>query len=140
MNKELLFKNEEEYDSCEKVLAAFKVKSINSEIDKYVAQIIDYAIRIDDLLEENNYEKRYLNRISSFDNLMNITFDDDLKDIDFKAKEIIQNYISRINTRFDIIKNSNEILSNIKNIYDIDNIDLVEAVKKARLTAADLIN
>ena len=42
-NTELIFKNSEEKEATEKVLATFKGKKINENIDTLVSEILNYA-------------------------------------------------------------------------------------------------
>ena len=65
MENILLYENEEIKAATEKVLAAFKVKSINENIDTYIADALKYALKIDEILESNKLERRYLDIVSN---------------------------------------------------------------------------
>ena len=134
MNINLLFESEEERISTEKVLAAFKVKSLNKNIDEYISDILNYAKDIDNLLEENNFNKRYLDRVSTINEESILELDDDLNTLDFRVKEVIEDLIKRINTRISLIKDSDSNLNDLEQRYDINNINLDEEIKKAKLT------
>lgn len=137
MNSDLLFESNEEKVATEKVLAAFKVKSLNGEIDNLIAEVFKFAKRIDDILEENNYSRRYLDKISSLSENASISLDDDLNSLDFRVKEVVEDLIKRINTRIKLVYENNSELSTIEQKYDINNIDLIEEIKKAKLTMDD---
>lgn len=137
MNSDLLFESNEEKVATEKVLAAFKVKSLNGEIDNLIAEVFKFAKRIDDILEENNFSRRYLDRISSLSENSSINLDDDLNSLDFRVREVVEDLIKRINTRIKLVYENNSELSTIEQKYDINNIDLIEEIKKAKLTMDD---
>ena len=50
-NTELIFKNSEEKEATEKVLATFKGKKINENIDTLVSEILNYARKKDEILK-----------------------------------------------------------------------------------------
>lgn len=140
MEDNLLYESEEEKIATSKVLAAFKIKSVNEQIDTYVAEVLKYAVKIDDVLEQNNIEKRYLNRVSTVsDGVDYLTFDEDLKSLDFRIKEVIEDLVKRINTRLQLINEANETLNKIHANYDLNNINLEEAIKTAKLTEEELV-
>ena len=134
MNINLLFESEEEKIATERVLAAFKVKSLNKNIDEYISDILNYAKDIDNLLEENNFNKRYLDRVSTINEESILELDDDLNNLNFRVKEVIEDLIKRINTRISLIKDSDSNLNDLEQRYDINNINLDEEIKKAKLT------
>ncbi len=142
MNDILLYENEEQMTATEKVLAAFKIKSINEEIDGYVAEILKYAVKMDDILAENGLEKRYLNMVSTIDgeNDNLLTISDDIKALDFRVIEQIEDLVKRINTRISIVKEKTSILNQIYATYDLKDIDLEEEVKTAKLTEEELVD
>ncbi len=140
MEDNLLYESEEEKTATGKVLAAFKIKSVNEEIDNYVADVLKYAVKIDEILEENKLEKRYLNRVSTVsDGVDYLTFDTDLDVLDFRVKEVVEDLIKRINTRLKLINDSNLILSKIHESFDLSDINLDEAIKVSKLTREELV-
>lgn len=124
MNNDILFETKEEKQATERVLAAFKVKSLNENIDSLVAEVLKYAVQIDDLLEEHKLPKRYLDRVSTINENGRISLDDDLLSLDFRVKEILDDLINRINTRIAIVKDETMNLLGIQKQYDLENIDL----------------
>ena len=64
-NKDLIFKNKEEKDATEKVLATFKGKKINENIDSLVAEILKYAKKIDEILIKEGIVSSYLDKVSN---------------------------------------------------------------------------
>lgn len=140
MEDNILYESEEEKIATGKVLAAFKIKSVNEQIDNYVAEVLKYAVKIDEILEENKLEKRYLNRVSTVsDGVDFLTFDTDLETLDFRIKEVIEDLIKRINTRLKLINDANETLNKIHASYDLSNINLEEAINVAKLTEEELV-
>ena len=124
MNNDILFETKEEKEAILKVLAAFKVKSLNENIDSLVAEVLKYAVQIDDILEEHNLKKRYLDRVSTINENERISLDKDLNSLDFRVKEILDDLVSRINTRISIVKDETINLLEIQKEYDLENIDL----------------
>ena len=140
MEDNLLYESEEEKIATGKVLAAFKIKSVNEQIDNYVAEVLKYAVKIDEILEENKLEKRYLNRVSTVsDGVDFLTFDADLETLDFRINEVIEDLIKRINTRLKLINDANETLNKIHASYDLSDINLEEAINAAKLTEEELV-
>lgn len=124
MNNDILFETKEEKEATARVLAAFKVKSLNENIDSLVAEVLKYAVQIDDILEEHNLKKRYLDRVSTINENERISLDKDLNSLDFRVKEILDDLVSRINTRISIVKDETINLLEIQKEYDLENIDL----------------
>lgn len=138
MDNILLYENEEVKNATERVLAAFKVKSINENIDNYIAESLKYALKIDELLEENNLEKRYLDRVSNISsNNSTISLDSDLDTLDFRVKEVIEDLIKRINTRLNMINEEEALLKDVRASYSIDNIDLEKEIRTSMLLEED---
>ena len=133
MNTSLLFESEEERIATERVLAAFKVKSINKEIDNLITDILKYAKEIDNHLEENGYSKRYLNRVGMLSENSSLELDSDLLSLDFRVREIVEDLIKRINTRVELIKDNDNNLNMISEAYDLKDINLEEEIKTAKL-------
>jgi len=134
MNIDLLFESAEEKSATERVLAAFKVKSLNKTIDTLITEILEYAKKIDDLLEENGYSRRYLDRTSTLSENAILTFDNDLESLNFRVKEVVEDLIKRINTRIKLIHENDANLNLIEQKYNLDDINLAEEIIKARLT------
>lgn len=138
MENILLYENEEIKAATEKVLAAFKVKSINENIDTYIADALKYALKIDEILEANKLERRYLDIVSNIsDKEYKVTLDEKLETLDFRAKEEIEDLIKRINTRLTLINADEELLKKVKDSFNIDDIDLEKEIKNAKLLEED---
>ncbi len=139
MNSDLLFDSIEEKTATERVLASFKVKSLNEEVDSLLADIYKYAKEIDDLLSLNNLGKRYLDRVSSLSDNITLSLDSDLENIDFRVKEELDDLIKRINTRIKLVHDyQNDVKITLDN-YDLDNIDLEKEIKIAKLSEENFV-
>ena len=134
-----LFESEEERKATERVLAAFKVKGLNENIDVLVADILKYAKEMDDLLTENGLEKRFLEKVSGLSEGSNITLDPDLDNIDFRLRERLEDLVKRVNTRINLINDNDATLKLIEEGYDLRDLDLDEEIKKAHLTEEDFV-
>ncbi len=130
-NKDLIFENKEEKEATEKVLALFKGKKINENIDTLVSDILRYAKEIDELLGKNDIASSYLDKVSNLSETEEITLEETIDDV--KLKEEVDDLIKRINTRIKLIKDSDSELKKLTNKYDIDNVNLDEELKKANL-------
>ncbi len=139
MNTSLLFENESEQNATLKVLAAFKVKSLNEKIDELVADILKYAKEMDDLLEQNNLSRRFLDKVSMLNKENNITLDSDLNNVDFRVREVLEDLVKRINTRLSLIREHDNTLKYIEGEYNIEDIDLDNEIKIAKLTKEDFV-
>lgn len=128
-----LFESEEEKRATERVLAAFKVKDINETIDSLVADILKFAKEMDDLLVENNLEKRFLAKVSTLSENSTISLDEDLNDIDFRLRERLEDLLKRTNTRIELIKDNDSNLRLIQDNYNLDDLDLEKEIKLAHL-------
>lgn len=128
---DLIFNNKEEKEATFKMLATFKGKKINENIDSLVDEILKYAKEIDDLLKDNNMESSYLEEVSNLNSTNEIILKEDISDE--KLKEQVEDLIKRINTRINLIHNNNDILNKLNEEFDLDNVDLVEEIKKANL-------
>ena len=129
-----LFESEEEKIATEKVLAAFKVKDINENIDTLVSDILKYAKEMDDLLEENNLTRRFLEKVSALSENSQISLDEDLNNIDFRLRERLEDLVKRINTRIELIKDNDANLKIIEQSYNLEDLNLEEEIAKAHLT------
>lgn len=130
-NSDLIFKTIEEKEATEKVLATFKGRKINENIDTLVNEILEYAKKIDNILKENGISSNYLDRVSNLSENSVISLTENI--IDEKTKEEVEDIIKRINTRIKLIKESDIILNDLSEKYDLDNIDLEEELKKSDL-------
>ncbi len=130
-NKDLIFKNKEEKDATEKVLATFKGKKINENIDSLVAEILKYAKKIDEILNKEGIESSYLDKVSNLSETSEVTLSEDISNQ--KVKEDVEDLIKRINTRIKLIKDNDTILRNLNDKYDLDNVNLDEELKKSNL-------
>ncbi len=139
MNTSLLFENAEEQTATERVLAAFRVKSLNEKIDELVADVLKYAKEMDELLEKNNISKRFLDKISTLSENENITLDSDLNEVDFRIREVLEDYAKRINTRLSLIRDNDNNLKNIEDSYNLEDLDLENEIKIAKLTKEDFV-
>lgn len=139
MNIDLLFDSKEEREATEKVLATFKIQSLNEEIDELVANVLEYAKEMDNLLEENNIPKRFLDKVSSLSENDDITLDSDLNNIDFRIREVLEDKVKRINTRLSLIRNNNLSLKSVEERYNLTDFDLEEGIKIAKLRQEDFV-
>lgn len=139
MEKEILFDSVEQKEATERVLAAVRIKTINKEMDELVGETIKYSGNIDKILERNNLAPRYLERLGVLENISNVTLDSDLYDIDFRVKEVVEDLIKRINTRINLIKNSEELIKELKETYKIDEEKIIEDIEIAKLNKNDFI-
>lgn len=130
-NKDLIFENKEEKEATEKVLATFKGKKINENIDNLVSDILKYAKEIDELLDKNGIDSSYLDKVSNLSETEEITLAETIDNS--KLKEEVEDLIKRINTRIKLIKDSDSELNKLTSKYDIDNVNLDEELKKANL-------
>jgi len=141
MNKEeLLFDSKEQKEATERVLAVIRVKTISKEIDLLVSELISYASNIDKILERNGIEKRYLEKVSSIENLSLIYLDPDLESADFRVKEVVDDLIKRVNTRISLVKNNDELIKELKDTYEINEDNMKDDIDLARLNLSDFIN
>ena len=130
-NTELIFKNSEEKEATEKVLATFKGKKINENIDTLVSEILNYARKIDEILKSIDIESSYLDMVSNLNSTNEIVLKEDIKNE--KVKETVEDLIKRINTRINLIHNNDKVLKELTEKEDIDNINLEEEIKNANL-------
>ncbi|MDD4407259.1 MAG: hypothetical protein PHF30_04400 [Bacilli bacterium] len=137
MEKEILFDNVEQKEATERVLAAVRIKTISKELDELNAEIVKYSSNIDKILERNNLSPRYIERLGVLDNISNVTLDEDLLDIDFRVKEVIEDLIKRINTRINLINNNEVLINELKETYQIDEQKIPEDIKTAKLNKND---
>ncbi|NLL02381.1 MAG: hypothetical protein GX265_05120 [Mollicutes bacterium] len=139
MDNDILFDSVEEKEATERVLATVRVKTLSQELDQLISEIIKLSSKIDSILEENNFNPRYLEKLGVLENLAPIYLDEDLKDIDFRVKEVIEDYIKRINTRVNLIKNNEILIDELKEKYAIDEEKIVEDINKAKLNIKDFL-
>ena len=130
-NSDLIFKSIEEKEATEKVLATFKGRKINENIDTLFNEILEYAKKIDNILKEKGISSNYLDRVSNLSENSVISLAENIPDE--KTKEEAEDIIKRINTRIKLIKESDPILNDLSEKYDLDNIDLEEELKKSNL-------
>lgn len=139
MDNDILFNNVEEKEATERVLASVRIKTLSGELDQLISDIIKISSSIDNLLEENELNPRYLERLGVLENITPIYLDDDLKDIDFRIKEVIEDYIKRINTRINLIKNNELLINELKDTYKVDEDKVIEDINLARLRKSEFI-
>lgn len=139
MNTELLFENPKELAATYRVIAAFKVKQINENIDSMVSEVLDYAVKIDEILDENNLEKRYLDKVSTINETNQIEVDSDILDLDFRVREIVEDLVRRINTRINLVKENSLKLLTIEKDYDLTTIDLDSELEISMLAEENYI-
>jgi|SRR5574344_1878646 hypothetical protein len=133
MNRDILYDNEAEKKANERVLATVRIKSINKEIDEFLNEMLKYATNIDTILDRNGYSKRYLDRVSKIDEMASLTLDEDLNEADFRVKELLEDYIKRINTRLNLIRSNDELIKEIESTYNLDDADFDEDLKLSKL-------
>ena len=139
MEYDILFDNEEERGATERVLASVRIKTLSKELDLLISEIIKISNNLDNILEENKLGPRYLERLGTIENLIPIHLDDDLNEIDFRVKEIIEDLIKRINTRINLVKNSEVLIVELKETYSVDEDKILEDINLARLNKSDFI-
>ena len=130
---DMLFESEKQKEATERLLATIRVKTINSEIDAYLNEMLGYAKEIDAILEKNNLGARYLDRVSMIDKVDSVYLDEDLSDIDFRVKEEIEDLLKRINTRISLIKSNDTLVKEIEASYDVSSTDLDSDLADAEL-------
>lgn len=137
MEKEIIFDSVEQKEATERVLAAVRIKTINKAMDELIGEIIKYSGNIDKILERNNLQTRYLERLGVLENISNISLDEDLYDIDFRVKEVIEDFIKRINTRINLIKNNEELIKELKETYNFNEDKILEDIEIAKLNKSE---
>ncbi|MDD2238888.1 MAG: hypothetical protein PHH51_03305 [Bacilli bacterium] len=137
MEKEILFDSLEQKEATERVLAAVRIKTIGKELFALNNEIVIYASNIDKILERNNLKPRYLEKIGILDNISNVTLDDDLFNIDFRVKEVVEDLIKRINTRINLVKNNEVLINELTETYKIDEQKISEDINIAKLNKND---
>lgn len=130
---DMLFESEKQKVATERLLATIRVKTINSEIDAYLNEMLGYAKEIDAILEKNNLGARYLDRVSMIDKIDSVYLDEDLNDVDFRVKEEIEDLLKRINTRISLIKSNDTLVKEIEDSYDVSSADLDSDLADAEL-------
>ena len=121
---DMLFESEKQKEATERLLASVRVRTINSEIDAYLNEMLGYAKEIDSILEKNNLGARYLDRVSMIDKVDSVYLDEDLTSIDFRIKEEIEDLLKRINTRIRLVKTNDALVKEIEESYDVDGSDI----------------
>lgn len=134
MEKEILFESPEQKAATERVLASVRIKSINKDMDELTAEIIQYSGNIDKILERNDLAPRYLERLGVLDNMANLALDEELKSIDFRVKEVIEDFIKRINTRINLIDNNNVLIDELEETYQIEDNNIIDDIALSKLT------
>lgn len=137
MEKDILFDSTEQKEATERVLAAVRIKTINKELDELLAEIIKFSGNMDKILERNNLNPRYLDRLGVLDNMEEISLDEDLEDIDFRVKEVIEDLIKRINTRITLVENNKLLIEELTTSYNIDESKIAEDIEISKLNKSD---
>lgn len=137
MGNELLFDSIDQKEATERVLAAVRVRNISKELVELNEEIKKYASNVDKILERNNLSPRYLDRLNKIDNVYTVVLDEDLIDIDFRIKEVVEDLVKRINTRINLIKNNEVLVKELKDTYNVDEQKLSEDIKTAKLNKKD---
>ena len=130
---DMLFESEKQKEATERLLASVRVRTINSEIDAYLNEMLGYAKEIDSVLEKNNLDARYLDRVSMIDKVDSVYLDEDLTSIDFRIKEEIEDLLKRINTRIRLVKTNDALVKEIEESYDVDGSDIDSDLAEANL-------
>ena len=130
---DMLFESEKQKEATERLLASVRVRTINSEIDAYLNEMLGYAKEIDGILEKNNLGVRYLDRVSMIDKVDSVYLDEDLTSIDFRIKEEIEDLLKRINTRIRLVKTNDALVKEIEESYDVDGSDIDSDLAEANL-------
>ena len=130
---DMLFESEKQKEATERLLASVRVRTINSEIDAYLNEMLGYAKEIDSILEKNNLGTRYLDRVSMIDKVDSVYLDEDLTNIDFRLREEIEDLLKRINTRIRLVKTNDALVKEIEESYNVDGSDLDNDLAEANL-------
>lgn len=130
---DMLFESEKQKEATERLLASVRVRTINSEIDAYLNEMLGYAKEIDSILEKNSLDARYLDRVSMIDKVDSVYLDEDLTNIDFRLKEEIEDLLKRINTRIRLVKTNDALVKEIEESYNVDGSDLDNDLAEANL-------
>lgn len=130
---DMLFESEKQKEATERLLASVRVRTINSEIDAYLNEMLGYAKEIDSILEKNSLGSRYLDRVSMIDKVDSVYLDEDLTSIDFRLKEEIEDLLKRINTRIRLVKTNDALVKEIEDSYNVDGSDLDNDLAEANL-------
>ncbi len=130
---DMLFESEKQKEATERLLASVRVRTINSEIDAYLNEMLGYAKEIDSILEKNNLGVRYLDRVSMIDKVDSVYLDEDLTNIDFRLREEIEDLLKRINTRIRLVKTNDALVKEIEESYNVDGSDLDNDLAEANL-------
>ena len=130
---DMLFESEKQKEATERLLASVRVRTINSEIDAYLNEMLGYAKEIDSILEKNSLDARYLDRVSMIDKVDSVYLDEDLTNIDFKLREEIEDLLKRINTRICLVKTNDALVKEIEESYNVDDSDLDNDLAEANL-------
>lgn len=130
---DMLFESEKQKEATERLLASVRVRTINSEIDAYLNEMLGYAKEIDSILEKNNLGVRYLDRVSMIDKVDSVYLDEDLTNIDFRIKEEIEDLLKRINTRIRLVKTNDALVKEIEESYDVDGSDIDSDLAEANI-------
>jgi len=130
---DMLFESEKQKEATERLLASVRVRTINSEIDAYLNEMLGYAKEIDSILEQNNLGARYLDRVSMIDKVDSVYLDEDLTNIDFRLKEEIEDLLKRINTRIRLVKTNDALVKEIEESYDVDGSDIDSDLAEANI-------
>ena len=130
---DMLFESEKQKEATERLLASVRVRTINSEIDAYLNEMLGYAKEIDSILEKNSLDARYLDRVSMIDKVDSVYLDEDLTNIDFKLREEIEDLLKRINTRIRLVKTNDALVKEIEESYNVDGSDLDNDLAEANL-------
>ena len=69
MDNDILFDSVEK-EATERVLATVRVKTLSQELDQLISEIIKLSSKIDSILEENNFNPRYLEKLGVLENLV----------------------------------------------------------------------
>ena len=130
---DILFESEKQKEATERVLASVRVRTINKEIDAYLNEMLSYAKSADELLTNNNFKARYLDKVSRIDQNLSVSLDEDLYDIDFRVKEELEDLIKRINTRISLVHNNDALVKEIESTYNLNSSDLDNDLADAKL-------
>ena len=130
---DMLFESEKQKEATERLLASVRVRTINSEIDAYLNEMLGYAKEIDSILEKNNLGACYLDRLFMIDKVDSVYLDEVLSRIDFRIKEEIEDLLKRINTRIRLVKTNDALVKEIEESYDVDGSDIDSDLAEANI-------
>lgn len=133
--EEVIFGSIEEKEATERVLATLRIKKIKEDNEELTNEIYKYAENIDKVSNKSKVDSNYLETIK--EELTEISLNEVYKTVDFRVKELAEDFIKRINTRVLIVNNNKVLIDELKASYNINEANLKEDIKIANLDRQD---